>query len=86
MFKNFDWEDAWLFLLYAFCFFLIVSFGTCSFHKKYVKHYSLGGSDGFLTITKEIEWDLDENIKLDRSVSYSDAIQMIDSLNKTLKP
>jgi len=82
---NIDWEDAFLSILWGFCLLLAVSIGTCTFSKKYTKKYTLGKEDGCLTITKEREWDMNVEIKLDRSVTYWDAIRMVDSLNKTLK-
>lgn len=80
-----DWDDAWQALLYATCIFFLFLIGTCSLEKKYVTGYSLGDDGGALTIVKGIEWYEDETIKLDRSVTYWDAIRMVDSLNATLK-
>lgn len=85
MFKNWDWSDTWMSLLYAICIFLLLSLGMCSFHKKETKGYSLGENENHLVIVREIEWWEDDPILLDRSVTYWEAIRMVDSLNKTLK-
>lgn len=88
MFKNyrFGWEDPFLLLLFAFGAVVLVSLGTCIYKPKFTHQYSLGDKDGTLTITKEIDWCEDDEIELDRSVTYWEAIRMVDSLNKTLKP
>lgn len=85
MFKNFDWDDAWQTLLYATCIFIVISIGTCGFHKKWTKAYSLGQSDGKMVIVKEVEWEADDVIDLDRNITVSEAIRLVDSLNKTIK-
>ena len=36
-------------------------------------------------IIADIDWQADESIYLDRSITYQQAIQMVDSLNATLK-
>ena len=48
--------------------------------------YSLGTDENRkqVLIVREIDWWQDDCIILDRSVTYWDAIRMIDSLNKTL--
>lgn len=38
-----------------------------------------------LSIEKVVDWREDEDIDLDRNVSYWDAIRMVDSLNKTIR-
>lgn len=85
MFKNWDWEDAWLSLLW-----IVAGTSFCAFiffivSKKPTTRYSLGENNNHLTIVREIEWFDDDRIELDRSVSYWEAIRMVDSLNKTLK-
>lgn len=54
---------------------------------KKVKGYYLSAStdDKTVVITRMVDWAVDDNIPLDRSVSYMDAIVLVDSLNKTLK-
>ncbi len=88
MFKNFnpDWEDSFLAILWSFCALAVITIFFWIFSSKPTLRYSLGDDDGVLTITKEIQWYEDDEIKLDRSVTYSQAIQMVDSLNKTLHP
>lgn len=85
MLKNLSWEDAFFFLLWSFCGCIIVLLFAFVLANKQTKMYSLhGDSGGCLQIQKETEWSFDETITLDRSVTYQEAIQMIDSLNKTL--
>ena len=87
MFRNFkfSWEGMFFSLLWTFCLLAIVMLGMFALSKKYTHQYTLGGdSRGTLKITKEIDWSADEGITLDRSVTYSEAIRMVDSLNKTL--
>lgn len=85
MFKKLRWDDYWQILLYTICILVVTLVSTCSLSKKYVKAYSLDHIEGTLTIIKEIEWSEDSHIRLDRNVSYWDAIAMVDSLNATLK-
>ncbi len=82
--KNFDWEDAFFSLLWVACTLVLTIIGFAAFSKKYTKQYSLGVNGGRVTITKESDWYQDDEIPLDRSVTYSEAIRMVDSLNKTL--
>lgn len=85
MLKNLDWEDLWYFLLYAACVSFIALFIVyCTADKKTIR-YSFGGKGDEFKIVREIEWYEDDVIRLDRSVSYWDAIHMVDSLNATLK-
>lgn len=87
MFKNyrFEWVDAFLFLLFSLCAAIIIFITLFVTSTKFTHQYSLGVDGKQLTITKEIDWCEDDNILLDRSVTYWEAIRMVDSLNKTLK-
>lgn len=88
MFRNFNfsWEGMFLSLLWIATALLIIAVGFLCFEKKYTHRYTLSGeSSGSLKICKEIDWAGDEAITLDRSVSYSEAVRLVDSLNHTLK-
>lgn len=85
MFKNFDWEDWWLSLLYMVIVVGVMTLILWATADKKTLRYSLGGDQNAVHIVKEIDWLQDEVIPLDRSVTYSEAIHMIDSLNATLK-
>jgi len=83
--KKIGWDDVFLFLLWVFLASLISIIIIFSFSTKYTKSYSIGkDGDANISITKEIEWDCDEEIKLDRSITYWEAIRMVDSLNASL--
>jgi hypothetical protein len=51
---------------------------------KYVKSYYLRSNSSMPAIGIEIENSSDETIYLSREVSWSQAVQMIDSLNKSI--
>lgn len=87
MFKNFEltWENAFLFLLWVGCSSLLILFISFALANKSTLKYSLSNSAGKLSITKEIDWSADEEIILDRTVSYEQAIKMVEDLNKTIK-
>ena len=82
---EFNWENLFLSLLWLFSALIIVVVAFLCFSTKSTKQYTLGGSGGELLIDKEMEWDFNSQIKLDRSITYWEAIKMVDSLNQTLK-
>jgi hypothetical protein len=51
---------------------------------KYVKSYYLRSNNQLPSIGIEIENSVDETIYLSREVSWSQAVQMVDSLNKSI--
>jgi len=51
---------------------------------KYVKSYYLRSNSSYPAIGVEIENASDETIFLSREVSWKEAVQMVDSLNKTI--
>ena len=83
--KNWDWEDTFLSLLLVVCLSLITLFGAYVLSDKKVIRYSLDTDENSVVIVKEIAWYEDSKIPLDRSITYWDAIKMVDSLNATLK-
>lgn len=82
---KFNWENAFLSLLWALCLMLMTAFAFFIFTDKTTKGYSLGKDNSSLTITKEIMWDEDDQILLDRNITFSEAVRLVDSLNNTLK-
>lgn len=81
------WNNIWnMFALMA-CASILTLLLVLAFSTRYTKAYSLGSSQrgNGLIINKEIEWGEDDEIVLDRTISYSQAIGMVDSLNKTIK-
>lgn len=85
MFKDFSREANWFFLLWLTLFSILVILIIFIVAPKPTLRYSLGANGGQLRIMKEVDWSFDEEIPLDRSIGYWDAIHMVDSLNKTIK-
>lgn len=87
--RNFDWEDNWdvvlayLFILFCFVFSVIFIIASVSDHS--VKSYYLSNINNELGISKEINWQFDETIELDRSITYDQAIELMNKLNESLK-
>lgn len=50
-----------------------------------VRSYYLGSSEGAPAIKAEINWADDQTIRLDRTMSYEDAVKLVNSLNEGLK-
>ena len=87
MFKNTDWGDVFLGLLFAFLITVVIMI-TLSFNgDKRTLRYSLSqtGSTAKPAICKEINWSFDEDIILDREISLDSAIRLIEKLNATIK-
>ena len=79
-------NDIWERLLFFFLVTLltVLVIGMVSDHE--VDHYYLASSShGQLKIYLDIDWQSDRAIELDRNVTYSEAIDMVEKLNKTLK-
>lgn len=87
MFKNLSWEDVFYFLLAVAGSCAITAIMICVFSKKTTLRYSLGTdhNDQHVVIIREVDWCKDDEIQLDRSIPYLDAVKIVDSLNKTLK-
>lgn len=62
-----------------------VFFFIAIFSDKPIRGYHLRGNDGNLKIIIDINWIPDEEIHLDRSITYDEAIEMVQKLNNTLK-
>ncbi len=73
--------------LYSLIAVVLSFFGTVIYFinaPKYVKSYYLRSSSQIPAIGIEIENSPDETILLSREVSWSQAVQMVDSLNKSI--
>lgn len=81
------WEHAFFMLLWILASVLLTVFIMYIFSNKEVVRYTLDSKSDSpqLTIVKEINWDVDSRIMLDRNISYWEAIRIVDSLNATLK-
>jgi len=84
--KKITWGDAfsfagWLALMCTITLLMLL----CIADKPTIK-YSLGTDENRkqFSIVREIDWWQDDCIILDRSITYLEAIGMVDSLNKTL--
>lgn len=76
---------AFLWLWFAFVTMLLTLLGFVLASNHKTLGYSLGSQNNNLVIIKEIDWRMDEDIPLDRTINYSQAVHLLDSLNKTLK-
>lgn len=47
--------------------------------------YYLGSTNGIPLICLEVDWNPDKTMKIDRSISYDEAIELVNRLNRTLK-
>lgn len=81
----FDWDNIWgVTFLIGVIFTIVVS--SIAFIKPHpVQGYYLkGDTKNGLSIGVDVNWTPDENIQLDRSVTYEGAIQMVKDLNASL--
>ena len=79
-------NDFWDVLSFTAIMLLLVVIGIAITANHEVKSYYLkGGSAGSLQIGINVDWGIDESIYLDRKVTYSEAIEMVEKLNKTIK-
>lgn len=84
MFKNWDWEDRWMALLYGAIIGVVCMTAFYLFTDKKTIRYSIGGGANDIHIIREIDWYQDETIPIDRSITLSEAVKIVDSLNQTL--
>lgn len=91
--KETDWQVFWANIFYsllAVACIVLLCLVTKAFqadHKVryyYLISYTPTGTS-IPKIVADIDWQCDETIVLDRNITYSQAIQMVDSLNNTLK-
>lgn len=82
---NFTWENAFIGLFFGFCLWLLTTIVVSSTAKHNIRSYYLDSSNGQLKIRIDIDWQEDKSIELDRSITYDEAISMVERLNKTIK-
>jgi len=82
---NLTWENAFIGLIFAFCGWILTMIVLSSTANHYVRGYYLDDFNGKLSIRLDIEWQEDGSILLDRSITYDEAISMVERLNKTIK-
>jgi hypothetical protein len=63
---------------------IILIFISLSSDHKVRSYYLHQGSTGIM-IYKDQDWQIDESINLDRTVSYDEALNILERLNKTIK-
>lgn len=80
-----NWENMFMGILFAFCLWLISLIAFSSFSDKKVRGYYLHAYNGQLSIMVDIDWVSDSSIELDRNITYNEAIEMVERLNKTIK-
>lgn len=64
-------------------FIVFISMSMFADHK--IRSYYLAQDGDRITIYKDIDWQGDETIRLDKIVTYQEALDMLDRLNATLK-
>lgn len=86
-FESWKWEDTWMSL----CFIVVGEIGVlilmALFSDHNVRYYYLSGNtaNSIPAIRGDINWGDDITLQLDRDISYTEAIEMVEKLNKTLK-
>lgn len=85
--KKITWGDAFSFLGWLAIMCGITVTMIFIFITKPTLRYSIGTDENRkqVSIVREIYWYADDNIILDRSVTYLEEVHLVDSLNKTLK-
>ena len=79
-----NWGNMFMGLVFAFCLWLISLIVFSSFADKKIRGYYLHAYNSKLTIMVDIDWSSDQSIELDRNITYNEAIEMVERLNKTV--
>lgn len=64
--------------------FLVFIF-MCLFADHKIRYYYMTQTSDRITISKDIDWEIDESITLDKTMTYDEALDMLDRLNATIK-
>lgn len=88
--KRIEWNDVWQLLAILSIVTFVAFVSVALIKKKTVFQYSIGNTSNnnpgnTLSITKHVDWFIDDEIILDRSITYLEAIRLVDSLNASLK-
>jgi hypothetical protein len=79
-------QKSWLyFLMLVLSTFIGLAIYFITLTKKVVKYELQGQSEGIPAINANVENGPDYTIRLSKEVTWNNAVQMIDSLNKTIK-
>ena len=85
LFENWDEDNTTYLFIVLFLSLLLGLFIKQITADHSIKSYYLSGNmDGSLKIMGEVNWAEDDKIILDRSVTYEEAIKMVNDLNATL--
>lgn len=81
------WSNVFMMLLFLTCAGLVILFFAWAISDKKILRYTLDSepNTGIMYIKKEIDWDVDEKIYLDRYTTDREALVILDSLNKTIE-
>lgn len=85
---DFDWDDVWQSIAVFAVIGAAVIIGMVIFADKQIRYYYLDNtSEGMLRIVPDIDWcdDSSHSIKLDRNITYDEALNMVNRMNKELK-
>jgi len=83
--RNLDWEDVWGIFALICCVIVVIFITLAVIADKPVRFYYLTGDiKNGLIIKGDVDWDIDQELALDRAITYPEAIQMIKELNSTL--
>jgi len=64
---------------------IVLVFISLTADHKVRSYYLHQGTASNITIYKDIDWQMDESIVLDRTITYDEALAILERLNKTLK-
>jgi len=73
---------AWISLLFLACVLALSIYSLTQDHT--VRYYYIDETEGRLYIKGDIDWAFDTQIILDRSISYSEAIELVNQMNYNL--
>lgn len=79
------WKNAFIFLGLASSVTMVVFLFIAMFSDHRPRSYYLCQEEGYLKIYGNCNWQFDTPIRLDRTISYDQALTILDRLNKTIK-
>lgn len=80
-----NWENMFTAIGWVALVALLVTGFAAIWEPKTVTGYSLSAVGTGIVIEKNIQWDGDQTIPVDRNMSLSEVVRLIDSLNHTIK-
>ena len=84
--QNWEWDDTWISLVLAGLITTVIFTFIALLADHSIRYYYLSGSgtNTNIIIKGDINWADDITLQLDRNISYTEAIEMVEKLNKTL--